>query len=345
VTEPRTFSGIVEVDPETDPRTVAAVVRARQPSHLQFSRPLSDDLLRAMSEALQEAPGVRLRAYGRSVDPSLSWLRFFPEVQHLVVELWHVESFAELEPLSSLRSLGLGQTKSTRPSLGFLDGLPDLERLWVEGHARDFDAVGAVPHLRRLSLRVPKAKTLDALAGHSSLEVFAMDFGGIRDIKVLATLPSLKAVDLFQVRLFDSADLEALGDCHHLVALSLGALRNVDSLAALTRGPSDSLRFLTLESMRGLATLGDLAECRALEQLGLFGDCRPHDGRLDRVAANPSLRHLIAGDPYDDAQVAAAGARFQGETLWINGKAVTGTYPGPDIAVRWRRRVEDYLEL
>jgi hypothetical protein len=191
---------------------------------------------------------------------------------------------------------------------------------------------------------VPKAKTLESLQGHPGLEVLTMDFGGIRDLAPLATLPNLRAVELYQVRKLATSDLDPIGDCRHLVALSLGALRNVENLRALTEAPSETLRFLTLERLGGLATLGDLAGCRALEEIFMV-EAKPKDGRLDLIVAAPALRHLVVGDHYDKAQVARAKQGFNGQTLWIRGQSIVGDPDRSDVAVRWRRSVGDYLML
>ena len=152
---------------------------------MQFAQPLSDSLLEAAASALAGCPEVGFRVYGRSVDPSLTWLGQFAHIRDLTIDLWHATSFDLLASLKGLRKLSLGETASRRPSLAFLRDLPELEILRVEAHDKDFAAVGEVRDLRELHLRVPRVKTLESLRGHPSLEVVAMDFGGIRDLTPL----------------------------------------------------------------------------------------------------------------------------------------------------------------
>jgi hypothetical protein len=241
-----------------------------------------------------------------------------------------------------LRSLGLGQTKSTRPSLRFLRELVHLEDLWLEAHDKDFDAVAALARLRRLALRVPRAKSLDSLRGHSGIEVFSMSFGGIRDLSPLPELPNLRALQLYQVRKLDTGDLDPLGACGALEVVSLGALRNVESLRALARRPAETLRLLTLERLTGLATLADLRACTRLEELGLY-ESRPADRRLDVLLDCPNLNRLVVGDAYPDDQLEALRAGFRGDTIWLHGDgAVRGDLA--DVVVRWRAPVHRQLE-
>jgi hypothetical protein len=210
------------------------------------------------------------------------------------------------------------------------------------GPRQDFDAVGEVASLHRLALRVPRVKSLDALRGHAGIEIFEMDFGGIRDLSPLAAVPNLRALQLYQVRKLDTDNLDPVGECNALEVVSFGALRNVKSLRALAHGPAKTLRLLTLERLTGLETLDDLAACSQLEELGLY-ESRPADRRLDVLLACPRLNKLVAPDAYPDDQVDALKAGFRGETLVLRG-GVAGRGDLADVAVRWRARVKGQLE-
>lgn len=333
-----------QLRPDTKPESVAPALAQHRPSHLQFCDPLPDRLLDAAAEALAKYPEIGFRPYGRTVDPSLDWLERFVHVQNLTLDLWHATSFDLLASFKSLRHLSLGETASRRPSLAFLGELPKLELLRIEAHDRDFGAIGAVDSLRELYLRVPRAKGLDTLIGHPRLEVLEIDFGGIRDLTPLALVRGLRALQLHQVRKLETEDLAALGECQSLVAVALGALRNVENLAALAQGPRNTLRYLTLERMTGLATLADLGECDALEQIYLV-ESRPADGRLDLVARGKALRHLVVGDHYPKSQLEATNRAFGGETLWVRGNSFRGDPDRSEVAVGWRGPVARYLTL
>jgi hypothetical protein len=336
--------GIAQLGPDTDPRSIERTLAEHRPRLMQFAQPLPERLLEAAASALAEFPDVGFRVYGRSVDPSLVWLGRFAHIHDLSIDLWHATSFDLLASFKRLRKLSLGETASRRPSLAFLSSLPEIEILRVEAHDKDFAAVGEMPKLRQLHLRVPRVKTLDPLRGHKLLEVVAIDFGGIRDLTPLGDLPALRAMELYQIRKLDTDDLDAIGDCRSLVALSLGALRNVTRLAALTRGPRDTLRYLTLEQMGGLETLEDLGLCTALEQIHLV-ESKPKDGRLDAVAQGSALRHLVVGDHYPKEQLEATAAAFHGSTLQVRGVTLRGDADLSNVDVSWRRPVEQYLSL
>jgi hypothetical protein len=335
--------GYGQLRADLDPASIEpAVATAGRRIRLQFDEPLPVDVLAAAAYAIGRHPETLLRAYGRRIDPSLHWLSGFEHVEHLSIELWEVTSFDVLGGFTNLRSLRLGQTRSARPSLSVLGGLDQLEDLWVERHSNGAEWIGTLPSLQRLALRTPRMKSLDSLRGHPRLEIFEMDFGGIRDLAPLAELPALKALQLYQVRKLDTGDLDALGECRSLVVVSLGALRNVHSLRALARGPAETLRLLLLERLSGLATLADLGSCTRLEQLGLH-ETRPADRRLDVLLACPRLNRLVVGDAYPAEQIDAVRAGFTGDTLVLRGGGVVRG-DMRDVAVRWRAPVKAQLE-
>src|SRR5205085_11225322 len=124
--------GIAQVRSNNDPASVAEAVSAAM--RVQFDEPLSESLLQAIADALDGYPDVPLRIYGRSVNPTMDFLRFFSRIRRLFVELWYAESFEPIGNVQNLVELGLGETKSRRPSIAVVERLPNLETLWIEGH-------------------------------------------------------------------------------------------------------------------------------------------------------------------------------------------------------------------
>jgi hypothetical protein len=338
-------SSLAELRPDTEVTSIEPALATVAPGRrvfLQFNEPLPAAVLAAAAAALSQHPRVVLRAYGREIDPGLSWLEGFEHVEHLSLDVWHATSFDVLATFTSLRSLSLGETASQRPSLAFLRQLRQLSVLWLEAHDRDFDAIADVSSLTRLGLRVPRVKNLDALRGHPGLQVFTMFFGGIRDLSPLTELPRLRGLQLDQVRGLDSGDLDALGECGSLEAVSLGSLRNVDSLRCLARRPARTLRLLNLDKLPGLTSLAELTRCKRLEELGLHRS-RPADKRLDVLLDIPSLRHLIITDVYPAAQVSAIRDKFRGETLRYRLETIRGNVA--DVHVRCRQPVHPFLGI
>lgn len=286
----------IRVWDDTDPAAIEPAVAALlgdSSAHAALELPLPEATITAAAAALKHRPEVRLIVGGRVWDRpglSLDWLEEFPHLRSLGVSVYDALDLSPIRHLHDLRRLHVGETKRRSLSLAFLSETPRIEELSIDGTGgRDFDAVATLDRLRIFTLRAARTKTLDPLRGHPTLEGVTVTLGGIRDLTPLATIPNLRALDLWGIRLLDTDDFDAIGDCHKLGGLSLGALGHIRNLAALARGPAKTLRFLMLENMKGLETLSHLAECKRLEEV-FWTDVRPSDGQLDIVAALPPDR-------------------------------------------------------
>ena len=334
---------IAELAPDTDPRSVGpALAAAERVPRLQFTQQPPAPLLEAAAAAVAADPSMPVRFYSHSHTSSLDFLSAFAQVRHLSVEVWHATDLAPLGSFTELESLGIGQTKSHATSLGFLRSLRKLTDLWIEGHDRDFDAVGELPQLRRLSLRASRARSLVSLAGHRNLTTLEMDFGGIRDLGPLIDVPGLRGLGLYQVRKFDTADLAVLGQLPKLEALSLGALRNVERLSLLDGRPAKTLRCLTLERLLALRTLEEIGVCDALEELYLDIEARPADRLLSPLLGAPSLKYVHVGGVFPREQVEALRAGFRGRTLTYRNDLLCGSRDDRGV-LSWRGRVADHI--
>lgn len=337
-----TRSGWLKIEPDTRPRELRKwFAQTNEPAGIQFREPLSERVRSDVVKAMTEHPEMELYLYGDAIDPDLAGLKGFEFLRKLSINVWTVTSFERLSEFSELRELSLGRTKSHRPSLESLRMMPQLRDLWIEGHEKDFDAVSELKHLHWLGLHTPRIKSLEALSHHPTLELLDVSFGGIRNLGPLTSLPRLRGLELFQIRLLDTGDLEVVGDLEHLEVLSLGALRNVHGLRMLARGPARTLRYLILEKITGLSTLSDLTECTALEELGLY-ESKPRDACLDSLLLCPSLQALVVGDVYPD-QVDIMRRDFCGRTLTIRGEEIRGSLN--DVRVRWRSSLKNCLRI
>jgi hypothetical protein len=179
---------------------------------------------------------------------------------------------------------------------------------------------------------------LHALDHHPSLEFLKLTFGTAKDLRAVATVAGLRGLDIYRISGLNSDDLDPLGECVGLEALSLGALRHVANLAALRRLPSRTLRCLLLEKVTHLASFDDIGNCLALEQLGLF-ESRPADRSLAPLTRLPRLQHLLIGDVYPSAEVDQLVSQFAGASLHYRDKIQQG-----ESKPAWRATVEDLLD-
>ena len=338
--------GIGQLRPGTDPDSIAPALAGVVPAlrsrpRLQFDCPLPEAVLAATAEALSDNPHVQLRARDRSLHPDLSWLARFAHLRHLHLDVWHATSFDMVADFENLRSLHLGRTRSAKPGLGFINRLERLVELTIEGHGYDWAPLHPVTSLRGLHLHATHAADLEPVRNQPSLEILTVHLGAIPDISLIAELPRLRGLELHQTNRVRSFDVDFLGDCVALEALSLSALRDLTDLAALRRLPARHLRFLILDGLPRLATLADLVGCQQLEELALF-DTRPADRRLDVILELPNLNHVVVGDEYPPGQIAALRQAFRGQSLAYRGEMLTGTQRAAKVS--WRAPVSYLLD-
>jgi len=299
---------------------------------VQFSEPLSPLVLDMLAEAMAGRPDLRLRAHGRSFDPALSFLDAFPNLHRLAIDLWHCESFEPVRRFTDLVDLGLGETRSTRPSLTVLERLPHLQSLWIERHSKNFEAAGTLRNLRSLSLRTSRILTLQPLADHPTLEMLSVSFGGLRDLGPIASMPELKAVSLHQVRQFRSTDLEPIAHATGLRTLELQHLPRLTSLDLISKHPT--LQHVHLEAMRGIESIAPLGQCPYLEFFVASGS-RPGDQLLSPLRSCERLQHVSIGDVYPTSEIEAFLSGYAGITFWYRGEMLRGGETGNQGVWGW----------
>ena len=131
-----------------EPRTWRSVRRAIEREGVevvQFDRPLPARTMEVLRELLAAHPEVGLPIYSRGQGLDHSVLRGFEFLRSLDLELYELTDLSFLANFTELRHLAVGATRSKKPSLTFLEAMPHLESLSVEGHARGFDSVCLPP--------------------------------------------------------------------------------------------------------------------------------------------------------------------------------------------------------
>ena len=227
-----------------------------------------------------------------SEEAGLEVLTERPNLRAVTVGLSGLGDFDFLDGVTeNLSELGLHATKSSRPSLRSLSRFGALERLLLERHQRDIDALASLTRLREVVLRSISTLDLGYLSGLPRLETVRILLGGIRDLTALATLESLTTLELWQVS--GLSDLSFISDLTSLETLSLQSLARVTRLPPLDT--CRRLRRITLETMRGLVDVATLEAAPALAHFH-FADASPAQPEmLVPLLRNPSVVSAGAG--------------------------------------------------
>jgi internalin A len=224
---------------------------------------------------------LQLRVY-TDFNKDLDFLRHYPSVRRLAVDVFKLENFDGLKHISAdLESLSLGQTKGTTHSLSFLRRFPRLRELVVSGHTKDIEVIGSLSHLEDLTLSSITLPDLSILRPLKRLHSLDIKLGGTTNLDLLPKIGRLRYLALWMIR--GLTDLRPISSIGTLQYLYLRALRNVEKLPSLAR--LHSLRRLRLETMKGLTDLRPAAKAPALEELVVW-DMR----HLEPEAFRPFLR-------------------------------------------------------
>ena len=303
-----------------------ALKRVRDQPRIQIGGPLPPEYLDALKAASRQYPDKELHVYGNAFGGNLEVLAGFEHVHNLLIDVFEATAFDVLAGFGELRRLGIGATRSTKPSMAFLVNCPKIERVWLQGKNKGLDALGALQRLVELRLENLKAKSLSFLAGHPSLERLEILYASTTDLGPLGEMPRLRRLWVARIRGLTSDDLAPLSGST-LDMLALNDAPKIEDLAPLGR---PNVRHLSLDNAPNLRTLAPLCGWPSLEVLGLR-NAVPRDGSLVEVARMPTLRHLAIAAPVVANELRAIQAVFQGESIWYRGEYLWGSDRPMDI--------------
>lgn len=241
-----------------------------------------------LAEFLSDKPYLRLRIYGHQPLEDLDFLRYFPFLQQFSVDVWGLSSFAGLENLTGLKSLGIGDTKSTRHSLSVLEEFHKLEDLYLEGQKKHLESIGKLTSLQKLDLRSITLPDLEILLPLEKLWWFTIKLGGTKNIGLLPEIGNLKYLEIWRVRGFD--DLSAISDIPSLQYLFLQTLNRVIALPSFRK--LTDLRRVHLETLKRLSDLSALLEASALTELVIMNMPQLIPEDFQPIIAHPTLKNI-----------------------------------------------------
>ena len=213
---------------------------------------------------MEANPEVPLRIYGHfGIPTDLEFLRHFPFLKGFQADLFDLTSLAGLEHLpSSLEFLGLAATRR-RFSLKALSRFKSLRDLYLEGHDKDFSAVGELSELTSLTLRSITLPTLSVLTALTDLRSLVLRLGGSRDLAFLPSIGKLRYLELWMIR--GLTDISAVGELPALRYLFLQDLKNVSVVPSLA--PLVNLERCDIDSLKTLTDLAPIAKAPNLREL------------------------------------------------------------------------------
>ena len=259
---------------------------------VQFHSPLSDADLKLLSEFMRAYPNTTLRVYGHETTEHLDFLKSFPFIKNFQVDVWTIKNLSGLLYLpSTLGYLGLGETKSKTHSLKVLDRFQHLKELFLEGHTKDFESIGSLTSLERLTLRSITLADLSSLKPLKQLWWLGIKLGSTRNLSLLPEIGRLKYLELWMIR--GLSDIQVISRLESLQYLFLQTLKHVRALPSFRQ--LGHLRRVHLEAMSGLTDLSPLREAAALEELLVVDASHMKPSDFACLSGYPTLKRATIG--------------------------------------------------
>ncbi|HEY1680013.1 MAG TPA: hypothetical protein VGF98_00025 [Candidatus Tumulicola sp.] len=268
---------------------------------ISFDERLPQDDLEKLGNELYHRPEIAVAACFRHVSlrskrtlepiTDLEFLRYFPNIRNLYIDLWELIDISGLRYIRSLESFSLGETKTKRHSLRFLEMFPNIRELSLEGHVKGIDAIRSLQKLECLRLRcvtLPDTSILEPLQDLRTLELV---LGGTVRLQGLCKLSKLRHLELTMIRKLD--DVNVIGELRNVETLHLQGLRNVTELPSLRN--LTRLRSVYLETMKGLQHIRGVAEAPSLQKLILIDMTKVDPTSLRCLVGHPTLREFRGG--------------------------------------------------
>jgi hypothetical protein len=285
--------------------------------HFQTSEPATEQTWRTIdAEVCARRSDITIRVYGHyGTACDLSLVRWLSNVRRFEVDAHNVQRLDELEQLGRLEHLGLavfeasdlsilsrvsdtlvsleiGATRSKKPDMAPLARFRDLRTLYVEGQSKNIEVIAELTKLEDLTLRSVTTPDLRYVQPLTELRSLDIKLGGIRSLDGATGKPSIKYLELWQIRSFDDG-IEGLSDFPGLQHLFLQSLRLVTRFPDMSR--SERLRRIDLMNVKGLRDFTTIERLKGLEEFSLVEGHGQQPEDLIPVLRNANLRRARAG--------------------------------------------------
>jgi hypothetical protein len=262
-----------------------------------------------------QRPEVNLRVYGFYSSYDLTFLKQMSNVQDLEIDglmnATGIESISALKNLKSLsisiynldnfdflsdipedlEVLGLGATRSKKPTLDLLARFKNLKKVYIEGHQKNIEILGTLKNLEDVTLRSITTNDLSYLMPLKKMWSLDIKLGGITNLEALRGMTNIKYLELWQIRkLSDISVISSLTGLQYLFLQSLSNVTTLPDFKNLT-----NLRRILLDNMKGLLDISSLEFCPSLEEFIHYAAKNMEPEDYLPLLNNPSLKQVLCG--------------------------------------------------
>ncbi len=274
------WTGRYEISSGFSQEELLQLVADKSVKYLQFSNPLSQREINELEKnVFSQRPDITLRIYGHYTSKcDLTFLERLPSLRKLSMDclqtatgievvsklrnleqlgvgIYNLDNFDFLRTVTpDLRELGVFSTKSKKPKIDEICRFEELQYLSLNRQQNGIEAISNLHYLEKVVLRSISTPNLEFLEGKQHLWSVEIKLGGIKKFDALASLPSLKYLELWQIRgLGDLSFISSLESLQNLFIQSLKQVRKTPDTSRLK-----SLRRIYFENLKGLEYLDTL---------------------------------------------------------------------------------------
>jgi len=305
-------STIIDFKEPISSSDIRKVLADKEGKRLQTSQPISEKTWKKLNkEVFAKRPELLLRVCCNwSVRYDLAFARLMTNVRHFTASalkrvknleaigeipqleslglgVYELESFEALNGVSAkLKKLTLEKTKSKKPDLAPLERFRNLRVLYLEGQQKNIEVLAELKKLEDVTLRSVSPPDLEFLSQHQKLWSLDLKLGGIKDLSAIAKFPSLKYLELWQIRGLENLDfISKLSGLQHLFLQSLSRIKSIPDLRAC-----QSLRRMRVQNLRAVQDWSALEHAPALEEFTLSEAEKTSPRELVPLLKNPHLK-------------------------------------------------------
>jgi len=282
---------------------------------IQFASPLTDKEIELLELVVfSKRPDISLRVYGHYGETcDLAFIQKIPSLrkfsadcltdasgievvaqlenlEHLGVGIFNLDNFDFLDKINSnLKELYLHQTRSKKPKIRSIQRFEQLEFLYLEGQQKGIEAISNLKKLEKIVLSSISTNNIDYLKNLEHLWSVDIKLGSIKDLSSLTTLPSLKYLELWQIR--DLSDLSFISELGSLQNLFIQSLKHITKLPDFSN--NKKLIRIYLENLKGLKDLSTLKNAPSLKELIYVSADNQEPENLIPVLENPTVEKVF----------------------------------------------------
>ncbi|WP_298517044.1 leucine-rich repeat domain-containing protein [uncultured Kordia sp.] len=203
---------------------------------------------------------------------SLSFLKKFPNLERLEINLTNISDISDLGKLSKLKSLSLHQ--GTFSSIDCISKLTHLEALYLNSeNIKDFSPLKKLTKIVHLTIHTCNFKDTSVLSHFKNLQTLSLAFNKIQDIEELRSLSDLTTINLSHNAV---KSIDAITELPNLVNINVSS-NEITEIPQLKSSKITHAYF----SNNSITSIENLATINSLQYLDIT------DNRIEKITQLP----------------------------------------------------------